>query len=180
MSQDPAAASENAAEAIQQFEESAAWISELATSVPQSAELLNKVAGEIQAEAAKLRRTVRCSFPAALMNAGNTYERQRRFPRWPISVEARLYGKEASAKALVIEMSEGGLRAATPLSCQVGDELVIGWRFTQEGDPFQFTGTVRYQTPEGIGIEFLNLAPADRLKLRYQCQERLNANGGDR
>lgn len=153
------------------------YLGELANSVPEHSEWLNMLANRLRREAASLKtkraprkREERLSEPQPIPIA-RTYEKRRRFPRKISAVLGQLYGNTGACKGLISELSEGGLKMATGLLCKVGDEVVVAWRFERDGQPFEVTGVVRYQTTDGIGIEFLDISPYDQLRIRQYCQE---------
>lgn len=165
---------------IKLLEEACLFFDDLAVSLPDHAHWLWELAERLEREAAalasKLRDPSSDESPEPPADAA-PFARQRRFRRWPVALEGRVYGVQGAAKALISELGEGGLKAATGISCRVGEEVVISWHLTPE-HPFQITGSVRYRVADGIGIQFLDISPADRVRIQHFCVTKLK-NGED-
>lgn len=153
---------------IQTLEEASLFFDDLANSLPEHADWLWDVADKLKREVASLRKASRTASAEAEVQASRA--KPRRFARWALAVEARVYGKEGGTRALISEVSEGGLKIATGLECRVGEEVVVAWRFVGDDYTFKITGEVRYRVPDGTGIEFLDASPADRQHIRQFCR----------
>lgn len=153
------------------------YLGELANAVPEHSEWLNVLANRLRREAASLKtkkatqatREEKQSTPQPIPITRIPLK-QRRYSRKITAVLGQLYGKTGASKGLISELSEGGLKMATGLSCNVGDEVVVAWRFERDGEPIEVTGVIRYQMPDGTGIEFIDISPYDQLRIRQYCQ----------
>lgn len=155
---------------IRTLEEACLFFDDLAVALPEHSRWLWDIAEKLEKEASTLVATLRRAPAVQAPAESLPYSTQRRFRRWKVAVEGRVYGKEGGARGFISEIGEGGLKTATGLSCRVGDEVVISWRFEDDEHPFQLTGVVRYQVPDGIGIEFLDATPLDRVRMQHFCE----------
>lgn len=164
------------AEKINTLEEACLFFDDLALALPEHAHWLWDIADRLEREAALLAASLRSHPTRELPEPPENpvpFSMQRRFRRWKVAVEGRVYGIQGASKILISELGEGGLKAASGLACRVGEEVVISWRFTEE-HPFQITGSVRYRVADGIGIQFLDITPADRVRIQHFCETRPN------
>jgi hypothetical protein len=153
------------------LEDASLYFYDLAHALPEHGWLL-EISASLKHEAAALAASAR-AVESGMENA-DSHPRPltaRKFRRWVVALEGRIYGREGGAKCLISEMSENGLKAATGLDCRVGEELVVAWRFEEDDASFKVTGVVRYQTPDGTGIEFLNIGRTDRLRIKLHCEQ---------
>lgn len=162
--------------------EAGEYLGELANTVPEHSAWLTVLANRLKREAAAIKKkkateaSERGKEPALLRApVPRVKEDLRRYSRRIVAVPAHLYGNTGACKALISELSEAGLKVATGLACRVGEEVVVAWRFEREEDPLEVTGVVRYRTADGTGIEFVDLSPFDRLRIRRYC-ERMQGN----
>ncbi|MGH9522409.1 MAG: PilZ domain-containing protein [Terriglobales bacterium] len=164
---------------IRTLEQAAQFFGDLATTLPEHADWLWDLGEKVERAAAELAATLRTTTgevavepqtAPAQPDPARPYPSLRRFPRWIVAVEARVNGSRGGAKGFISELSEGGLKAATGLACQVGEILIISWQFPGDEAPLQLNGSVRYRVPDGSGIQFLDITPADRVRIQHYCK----------
>ena len=90
---------------------------------------------------------------------------RRAFPRWPVAIEGRCYGRIGSSKCLITEMSENGIAIVTGQSLRIGEVLTAAWCLDGDPTPLQIHGVVRDTTTVTVGLEFLDITLADRLRI---------------
>ena len=93
----------------------------------------------------------------------NAERNRRAFPRWKARFVVRTPGKSFSFESL--EMSEGGLSFRTTEAFKIGQ--TFDFEFLLEGcnDWIKVKSVVRHAEDGRVGLEFLNLKRADRLKI---------------
>ncbi len=165
-------------------DEAVLYLSDLADLLPEYAEWLLNIARRLESQAISARSTPAAEARDPQSSRGVTDQRcrqpdVRRFRRWPVALMGRFDGPQGSAKALISELGAGGLKTATGISCQAGDRVTVSWCLAGENDPFCVTGVVRYDVPDGVGVEFIDLSDADRIRIeRYFQQRRFAASAG--
>lgn len=92
---------------------------------------------------------------------------RRAFPRWPAPYEVRyLVGKSPLTEGKALEIGEGGLSFVAPEPIQRETELMVEYRLSAEAaDWVRVKSIVRHSDGNNVGVEFLNLRRADRLKI---------------
>ena len=88
---------------------------------------------------------------------------QRAVPRWPVAFTGFCYGIRGSSRCFISELGANGLKLATGTQYKVGEEVIAAWIIN--GETLQLTGIVRYVCNDGVGLQFLNLSPAERLQI---------------
>lgn len=93
----------------------------------------------------------------------NAERNRRAFPRWKARFVVRTPGKSFSFESL--EISEGGLSFRTTETFKIGQNL--DFEFLLEGCDqwIKVKSAVRHAEEGRVGLEFLNLKRADRLKI---------------
>jgi hypothetical protein len=92
-------------------------------------------------------------------------ENRRAFPRWPMPYDL-IYGKARERRsAEPLEISECGLSFRTSPEPVLGSEIAVEFRFGPHEEWIQVLGVVKYVEEKKVGIEFLNLRMADRLRI---------------
>jgi hypothetical protein len=90
---------------------------------------------------------------------------RRAFPRWPLPFDL-LYGKGTERRSSdPLEIGEGGLSFLTNSPLTMDSELHIEFRLGPEQEWVHVKGIVRHVEGKKIGVEFLNLRMADRLRI---------------
>jgi len=90
---------------------------------------------------------------------------RRAFPRWPVPYDL-LYGKARERRsAEPLEIGEGGLSFRTSSEIAVGSEIAVEFRFGPENEWMHVKCIVRHVDKNSVGVEFLNLRMADRLRI---------------
>lgn len=91
---------------------------------------------------------------------------RRAFPRWQAPFEVRLKKGDTVAVGKPIEISEGGLSAHFDgCAFKPGEELELEYRLEGGQNWVKVRSAVRHSAADRIGVEFLNLKRADRLKI---------------
>lgn len=90
---------------------------------------------------------------------------RRAFPRWAVALNCQTNGKAGSVPGVINELSENGLGLASERVSEVGEELGVEWRLEPDDDQLQVQCVVRDVNPVRIGVEFLNLSRACRLRI---------------
>lgn len=90
---------------------------------------------------------------------------RRAFPRWPVPYDL-IYGRvQERRSAEPLEIGEGGLSFRTSSEVKVGSEIYVEFRFGPEEEWINVLCTVHYVEDKKVGVEFLNLRTADRLRI---------------
>lgn len=90
---------------------------------------------------------------------------RRAFPRWPYPFDL-LYGPARERRsAEPLEIGEGGLSFYTNSRLELGSEVNVEFRLGPEQEWVQVRCVVRHCDGRKIGVEFLNLRMADRLRI---------------
>ena len=92
---------------------------------------------------------------------------RRIFRRKPIAIDGEARSSTGTFAAVISDISEDGLCFAAERTCNVGEHLSLTWRLQPHEHPMDVECRVRYSTPERTGVEFLNLATHDRLRIMY-------------
>lgn len=90
---------------------------------------------------------------------------RRAFPRWATEFEVRFRVGSKTVVAKPVEIGEGGLSFQTDEPLKRESEIVVEYLLQGEKDWVTVKGIVRHVDNTKIGVEFLNLRRADRLKL---------------
>ena len=94
-----------------------------------------------------------------------TSNNRRAFPRWPLPFDL-LYGKGTERRSVEpLEIGEGGLSFRTNSEVQLESEVHIEFRLGPEQEWVHVKGIIRHVEEKKIGVEFLNLRMADRLRI---------------
>lgn len=90
---------------------------------------------------------------------------RRAFPRWPVPYDL-LYGRARERRsAEPLEVGEGGLSFRTSSEVTIGSEIAVEFRFGPEQAWMHVQCIVRHVDEKKVGVEFLNLRMADRLRI---------------
>lgn len=90
---------------------------------------------------------------------------RRAFPRWPVPYDL-LYGKGRERRsAEPLEVGEGGLSFRTSSEVVIGSEIAIEFRFGPDTEWMYVKAIIRHVDGTKVGVEFLNLRMADRLRI---------------
>jgi hypothetical protein len=90
---------------------------------------------------------------------------RRAFPRWPLPFDL-LYGKGTERRSTnPVEIGEGGVSFKTNSEIPVDTEIHIEFRLGPEQEWVHVKGIVRHVDNKLVGVEFLNLRMADRLRI---------------
>ncbi len=101
--------------------------------------------------------------------AGRPTERhstnRRAFPRWPIPYDL-LYGDGKERRsAEPLEVGEGGLSFHTSSEVVLGSEIAVEFRLGPTLEWIHVKCIIRHVDKKKVGVEFLNLRMADRLRI---------------
>lgn len=90
---------------------------------------------------------------------------RRAFPRWPLPFDL-LYGQALERRSAdPLEIGECGLSFLTSTPVPLGSEINIEFRLGPEQEWVQVRCRVRHSDGKKVGVEFLNLRMADRLRI---------------
>ena len=90
---------------------------------------------------------------------------RRAFPRWPYPFDL-LYGPAQERRSAdPLEIGEGGLSFYTSSRLDLGSEVNVEFRLGPEQEWVLVRCVVRHCDGKKIGVEFLNLRMADRLRI---------------
>lgn len=90
---------------------------------------------------------------------------RRAFPRWPLPFDL-LYGKTTDRRSVEpLEIGEGGLSFRTTSLVPLDTEIHIEFRLGPHEEWVHVKGVVRHAEGKKVGVEFLNLRMADRLRI---------------
>ena len=89
---------------------------------------------------------------------------KRAFPRMPMILGARCYGKWGSSPCLMSEISEAGVSFVSEHVYEVGEELTVAWRL-DSSQPLQCVCRVSHITSSTVGAKFVDVDNLDRLRL---------------
>ena len=90
---------------------------------------------------------------------------RRAFPRWPYPFDL-LYGPALERRSAdPLEIGEGGLSFATTSRLELGSEINVEFRLGPEQQWVLVRCVVRHCDGKKVGVEFLNLRMADRLRI---------------
>ena len=92
---------------------------------------------------------------------------RRIFRRKPIAIDGQATCSTGTFSTVISDISEDGLCFAAEHACDIGEQLSLTWRLQPHEHPMDVQCRVRYSSPERTGVEFLNLAPHDRLRIMY-------------
>ena len=118
----------------------------------------------------------------------SSYERQRRFVRLAVRLPVTVHHDEDAFRSQILDLSLGGvfLEAAEPLA--VGSLLRLRFRLRPEDDlELKTVGVVRRvfdaqaghaegRATQGLGVEFRDLSPEDRVRIRSFLEEQAQEN----
>ena len=94
---------------------------------------------------------------------------RRAFPRWTSAFEVRYGTGRESTEGKPLEIGEGGLSFVAEKSIPLETELNVQFRLAcdahDEKGWIKVKAIVRHSAGETLGVEFLNLLRADRLKI---------------
>lgn len=99
---------------------------------------------------------------------------RRAFPRWAAAVECQAATGDRKLPVLIHDVSENGLRLACSRSADPGEEFDIWWRLGTNEEPVELHCVVRDSNDSKLGVEFLRLSRANRLRiLHFICDKQL-------
>lgn len=91
---------------------------------------------------------------------------RRAFPRWNTQFEVRFGTGKEMLDAEPLEIGEGGLSFGTDKLLPLETELTVEYRLPNDDKHWvKIKGVVRHSEGRKLGVEFLNLRRADRLKI---------------
>lgn len=91
---------------------------------------------------------------------------RRAFPRWPGEFEVRGSVNKKTFEGVPHEISEGGLSFSVDMDMVPGTLLDLEYRLLADPDKWtKVRAVVRHNRENRVGVEFLNLKLADRLKI---------------
>lgn len=93
------------------------------------------------------------------------HHNRRAFPRWQASVELRLVRGKSVIAVAAEEISEGGLSFRSPEALAVEDILDLEFRLDGSEGWTRVRCAVRHISGDRVGVEFLTLKRADRLRI---------------
>jgi c-di-GMP-binding flagellar brake protein YcgR len=89
---------------------------------------------------------------------------RRQFPRAPLATQIQCEG--CMALAYSRDVSVGGMFVETTVPCEKGARVELRFHLNDGGPVILAQAEVKYLVPKlGMGVEFLNLSPADRERL---------------
>ena len=98
---------------------------------------------------------------------------RRAFPRKPVVIDCQATNGDGTTAGVIKDLCEAGLSLSAGRTWNVGDELSLMWRPAQNEHPMMVKGVVLSSTPDHTGVEFLNLAMHDRLRIMHlMCEGR--------
>jgi len=101
-------------------------------------------------------------------------------PRANAQFEVR-YGNGADIQvAQACDISATGIGLLGPKQYPVGAEIELRFRppATDKGDFIVMKAKVRHSTPQRMGLEFVNIAPSDHLRVRDMIHRLLGSQSG--
>ena len=103
---------------------------------------------------------------------------RRAFPRWPVAFECQTIGKSGRSRGVISDFSENGAGVASGYVSEVGEQIVLEWTLGLEEAPLSVKCIVRNVTRTRIGLEFLDLSQADRLRIvnHFRALERARSS----
>ena|SRR5579872_3614433 len=100
--------------------------------------------------------------PSKQRRAGN----RRAYPRFSSAFEVKFAeGKESLQVGKPLEVSEGGLSLETNDLLPLDTQVTVEFRLEGSKEWVKVKGVIRHSEGKKLGIEFLNLRMADRLKI---------------
>ena len=103
---------------------------------------------------------------------GVSQMRERRaFPRTPVVIDCQAIGGAATTAGVIKDLCEAGLSFSGKHTWGIGDQLSLMWRLRENEIPIMVKGVVLSSTPDHTGVEFLNLAMHDRLRIMHLLNE---------
>ena len=97
----------------------------------------------------------------AVKRSGN----RRAYPRWSAQFEVRYTVDRKLVTGTPVEMAEGGMSFLGEDIPAMGTELDLEYRLASEKNWVKVKAAVRHIRDRHVGVEFLNLKLADRLKI---------------
>jgi hypothetical protein len=103
----------------------------------------------------------------------------RKFPRFPVTIPSTLVQRDKLRyNASVRDLSLKGCRLESVVRPFTGMQVELLIELPGEGTPIHISrGTVRWSGSQGIGVEFLTVAPAEQERLK-RVVEQASANAG--
>lgn len=99
---------------------------------------------------------------------------RRAFPRWAVALECEASAKGGSLPGTIQNLSENGLGLVCSRSADVGEEFDLWWHLGLSGEALELHCVVRDADRSKIGVEFVKLSRANRLRiLHYICDGQL-------
>lgn len=99
---------------------------------------------------------------------------RREFPRAPLATQIQCEG--CMALAFSRDVSTGGMFVETSMPCEVGTRVEVRFHLNDGGPIIVTSAETKYIVPKlGMGVEFINLSPADRERIERYV-EGLTAN----
>lgn len=95
----------------------------------------------------------------------NSIMNRRAFPRWPMTFEVKLVHGRETISADPIEIGEGGLSFLSNKALPMDSETQVEFRLNPTDNWIKVKCVVRHSSAGKLGVEFLNLRMADRLKI---------------
>jgi c-di-GMP-binding flagellar brake protein YcgR len=80
---------------------------------------------------------------------------------------------------MISDMSEGGLGLTSGRAHQVGEKMTVSWPCGPGAPSFQAECSVKHATANQVGVEFSNIAPADRQRILEFLRNQEAALGND-
>ncbi len=99
---------------------------------------------------------------------------RRAFPRWAVALECEASGKAGNQPVVINNLSENGLGLVCGSSAEVGEQFDLWWRLGANGEPVETHCVVRAADESKVGVEFVKLSRANRLRLlHFICDKQL-------
>lgn len=104
---------------------------------------------------------------------------RRTTPRANAQFEVRYGQGEEIAIAQACDISATGIGLLGPKQYPVGAEIELRFRppASEKGDLITMKAKVRHSTANRMGLEFVNIAPSDHLRVRDMIQRLLGTQG---
>lgn len=92
---------------------------------------------------------------------------RRAFPRRSVAINGQAYGKQGTSPCLISTLNEKGLSFVSGEHFQVGEEIRIAWVMGPREPSLHIHCIVRNTGETTVGVEFVNLPLADRLRISH-------------
>ncbi len=92
---------------------------------------------------------------------------RRALPRRSVAISGQTHDKRGSFPCLIRTLNEKGLGFDSGEHFQVGDEVALAWAFGPRESALQVHCVVRNAEGTQVGVEFLNLPLADRMRISH-------------